>query len=234
MKIEGFENTDEPFYTVNRVEFDGIKIAEIYWHAVEYSGLDFVLIFFGYNKENQKSITGLIEEYHVKKANCIIGCIDIACEAIDYKDNEYEAFSSLMKQFDLHLDSASTVDFENLVEFCTSTKTGCPTITLSDFRSESGTEIHFVTEESSSVRELKRLISESCKKLFSHREQKFPKVMIAFLTNGYELSLDEIQELFDSLDDFITVDSCMMVLNNKISGQNKEVIKVSLIFCEEG
>ena len=46
MKIEGFENTDEPFYTVNRVEFDGIKIAEIYWHAVEYSGLDFVLIFF--------------------------------------------------------------------------------------------------------------------------------------------------------------------------------------------
>ena len=86
MKIEGFENTDEPFYTVNRVEFDGIKIAEIYWHAVEYSGLDFVLIFFGYNKENQKSITGLIEEYHVKKANCIIGCIDIACEAIDYKD----------------------------------------------------------------------------------------------------------------------------------------------------
>lgn len=234
MKIEGFENTDEPFYTVNRVEFDGIKIAEIYWHAVEYSGLDFVLIFFGYNKENQKSITGLIEEYHVKKANCIIGCIDIACEAIDYKDNEYEAFSSLMKQFDLHLDSASTVDFENLVEFCTSTKTGCPTIILSDFKSESGTEIHFVTEESSSINELKSLISESCKKLFSHREQKFPKVMIAFLTNGYELSLDEIQELFDSLDDFITDDSCMMVLNNKISGQNKEVIKVSLIFCEEG
>ena len=46
MKIEGFENTDEPFYTVNRVEFDGIKIAEIYWHAVEYSGLDFVLVLF--------------------------------------------------------------------------------------------------------------------------------------------------------------------------------------------
>ena len=234
MKIEGFENTDEPFCTVNRVEIDGIKIAEVYWHAVEFSGLDFVLIFFGYNKENQKSITGLIEEYHVKKANCIIGCIDIACEAIDYKDNEYEAFSSLMKQFDFHLDSASSGDFENLVEFCTSTKTGCPTIILSDFKSESGTEIHFVTEESSSINELKRLISESCKKLFSHREQKFPKVMIAFLTNGYELSLDEIQELFDSLDDFITDDSCMMVLNNKISGQNKEVIKVSLIFCEEG
>ena len=232
MKIEGFENTDEPFYTVNRVEFDGIKIAEIYWHAVEYSGLDFVLIFFGYNKENQKSITGLIEEYHVKKANCIIGCIDIACEAIDYKDNEYEAFFSLMNQFDFHLDSATSEDFENLVEFCTSTKTGCPTIILSDFKSESGTEIHFVTEESSSVRELKRLISESCKKLFSHREQKFPKVMIAFLTNGYELSLDEIKELFDSLDDFITDDSCRLVLNNKISRQNKEVIKVSLIFCE--
>lgn len=229
MKIEGFENTDEPFSTVDRVEIDGIKIAEIYWHAaVEYSELAFVLIFFGYNKENQKSITGLIEEYHVKKANCIIGCIDIAGEAIDYKDND------LMKQFDLHLDSANSEDFENLVEFCTSTTTGCPTIPMGDIKSVSGTEIHFVTEESSSVRELKRLISESCKKLFSHREQKFPKVMIAFLTNGYELSLDEIQELFDSLDDFITDDSCFMVLNNKISGQNKEVIKVSLIFCEEG
>ena len=46
MKIEGFENTDEPFSTVNRVEIDEIKIAEIYWNAVEYSGLDFVLIFF--------------------------------------------------------------------------------------------------------------------------------------------------------------------------------------------
>ena len=160
MKIEGFENTDEPFYTVNRVEFDGIKIAEIYWHAVEYSGLDFVLIFFGYNKENQKSITGLIEEYHVKKANCIIGCIDIACEAIDYKDNEYEAFSSLMKQFDLHLDSASTVDFENLVEFCTSRETGCPTISMGDIKSVSGTEIYVVSEESSSINELKNLVSE--------------------------------------------------------------------------
>ena len=235
MKIEGFENTDEPFYTVNRVEFDGIKIAEIYWHAVEYSGLDFVLIFFGYNKENQKSITGLIEEYHVKKANCIIGCIDIACEAIDYKDNEYEAFSSLMKQFDLHLDSASSGDFENLVEFCTSTKTGCPTIILSDFKSESGTEIHFVTEESSSINELKRLISESCKKLFSHREQKFPRVMMAFLTNGYELELDEIEVLIDSLDGFITGDSyCWLVLNNKVPGLDNKTIKVSLIFCEEG
>ena len=46
MKIEGFENTDEPFYTVNRVEYDGTKIAEVYRHAVEHSELDFVLIFF--------------------------------------------------------------------------------------------------------------------------------------------------------------------------------------------
>ena len=234
MKIEGFENTDEPFYTVNRVEFDGIKIAEIYWHSVECSGLDFVLIFFGYNKENQKSITGLIEEYHVKKANCIIGCIDIACEAIDYKDNEYEAFSSLMKQFDLHLDSATPEDFENLVEFCTSTETGGPTIMPHDFKSNQGTEIHIVTEESNSLSELKRLISKSCKKLFSHREQKFPKVMIAFLTNGYEMRLDIVKEIFDSLDGFITGDSCMWVVNNEVPGLDNKTIRVSLIFCEEG
>lgn len=140
-----------------------------------------------------------------------------------------------MKQFDFHLDSASSGDFENLVEFCTSTETGCPTIILSDFKSESGTEIHFVTEESSSVRELKRLISESCKKLFSHREQKFPKVMMAFLTNGYELELDEIEVLIDSLDGFITGDSyCWLVLNNKVPGLDNKTIKVSLIFCEEG
>ena len=234
MKIEGFENTDEPFYTVNRVEFDGIKIAEIYWHAVEYSGLDFVLIFFGYNKENQKSITGLIEEYHVKKANCIIGCIDIAGELIDYKDNEYEAFSSLMKQFDLHLDSATSEDFENLVEFCTSTETGGPTIMPHDFKSNQGTEIHIVKEESNSLSELKRLISKSCKKLFNHREQKFPKVMIAFLTNGYEMRLDEVKEIFDSLDGFITGDSCMWVVDNEVSGIDNKTIRVPLIFCEEG
>ena len=233
MKIEGFENTDEPFFTVNRVEICGIKIAEIYWNAVEYSGLDFVLIFFGYNKENQKSITRLIEEYHVKKANCIIGCI--ACEAIDYKDNEYEAFSSLMKQFDLHLDSASTVDFENLVEFCTSRETGCPTISMGDIKSVSGTEIYVVSEESSSINELKNLVSETCRRLFGHREQKFPRVMMAFLTNGYEMRLDEVKEIFDSLDGFITGDSyCWPVLNNKVPGLDNKTIRVSLIFCEEG
>lgn len=229
MKIEGFENTDEPFCTVNRVEIDGIKIAEVYWHAVEFSGLDFVLIFFGYNKESQKSITGLIEEYHVKKANCIIGCIDIACEAIDYKDND------LMKQFDLHLDSANSEDFENLVEFCTSTTTGCPTIPMGDIKSVSGTEIYVVSEESSSINELKNLVSETCRRLFGHREQKFPRVMMAFLTNGYELELDEIEVLIDSLDGFITGDSyCWLVLNNKVPGLDNKTIKVSLIFCEEG
>ena len=235
MKIEGFENTDEPFYTVNRVEFDGIKIAEIYWHAVEYSGLDIVLIFFGYNKENQKSITGLIEEYHVKKANCIIGCIDIACEAIDYKDNEYEAFSSLMKQFDLHLDSATSGVFENLVEFCTSTETDGPTLSARDMKSGAEREIHIVAEESSSINELKNLVSETCRRLFGHREQKFPRVMMAFLTNGYELELDEIEVLIDSLDGFITGDSyCWLVLNNKVPGLDNKTIRVSLIFCEEG
>lgn len=58
--------------------------------------------------------------------------------------------------------------------------------------------------------------------------------MIAFLTNGYEMRLDEVKEVFDSLDGFITGDSCNWVVNNKITGQNKEVIRVSLIFCEEG
>ena len=152
-------------------------------------------MFFRYKKENQKRITNLIEEYHVKKAGCIIGCIDIAGEGIDYTDNgEYEAFSNLMKQFDLHLDSASTMDFENLVSFCKSTESGCPAVMPSDFKSKSGAEIHFVTEESTSIDELKSLVSETCKRLFGHKERKIPKVMVAFLTNGYELKLDEVKE----------------------------------------
>lgn len=192
-------------------------------------------MFFGYNKESQNRISELIKEYHVKKANCTIGCNDLAGEIIDFTDNdEYEAFSSLMKQFDLHLDSATPEDFENLVEFCTSTETGDPTIMSHDFKSNQGTEIHIVTEESNSLSELKRLISKSCKKLFSHREQKFPKVMIAFLTNGYEIRLDEVKEIFDSLDGFITVDSCMWVVNNEVSGLDNKTIRVPLIFCEEG
>ena len=190
-------------------------------------------MFFGYKVKNQNRISDLIEKYHVKKANCIIGCIDLTGEVIDFTDNdEYEAFSSLMKQFDLHLDSATSEDFENLVEFCTSTETDGPTLSSRDMRSASGTEIHIATEESNSLSELKRMISDSCRKLFTHRERKFPKVMIAFLTNGYEMSLDEVKEIFDSLDGFITGDSCMWVFNNEITGQNKEVIKVSLIFCE--
>ena len=139
-----------------------------------------------------------------------------------------------MKQFDLHLDSATPEDFENLVEFCTSTETGGPTIMSHDFKSNQGTEIHIVTEESNSLSELKRLISKSCKKLFSHKEQKFPKVMIAFLTNGYEMRLDEVKEIFDSLDGFITGDSCMWVVNNEVSGLDNKTIRVPLIFCEEG
>ena len=235
MEFETFENTDKAFYTVNRLEIDGIKIAEVYWNEGNFTELNYVLMFFDYNKESQNRISELIEKYHAKKTNCTIGCNDLSGEIIDFTDNdEYEAFSSLMKQFDLHLDSATSENFENLVEFCTSTKTGCPTIILSDFKSESGTEIHFVTEESSSINELKRLISESCRKLFSHREQKFPKVLIAFLTNGYELRLDEIKELFDSLGGFITGDSCRLVINNKVPGLDNKTIRVSLIFCEEG
>ncbi len=233
MEFEVVENTDKAFCTVNRVEIDGIKIAEVYWHEGDSIELDYVLMFFGYNKENQNRVSKLIEEYHVKKANCTIGCNDLAGEVIDFTDNdEYETFSSLMKQFDLHLDSATSEDFENLVEFCTSTETGSPTIMPHDFKSNQGTEIHIVKEESNSLSELKRLISKSCKKLFNHREQKFPKVMIAFLTNGYELRLDEVKELIDSLDGFTTGDNCMLVVNNKITSQNKEVIRVSLIFCE--
>ena len=235
MEFEVVENTEKAFCTVNRVEIDGIKIAEVYWHEGDSIELDYVLMFFSYNKENQNRVSKLIEEYHVKKANCTIGCNDLAGEVIDFTDNdEYETFSSLMKQFDLHLDSATSEDFENLVEFCTSTETSGPTIMPHDFKSNQGTEIHIVTEESNSLSELKRLISDSCRKLFSHREQKFPKVMIAFLTNGYEMRLDEVKEIFDSLDGFITGDSCMWVVNNEVPGLDNKTIRVSLIFCEEG
>ena len=170
MEFEVVENTEKAFYNVNRLEIDGIKIAEVYWHEGDSIELDYVLMFFGYNKESLNRISELIKEYHVKKANCTIGCNDLAGEVIDFTDNdEYEAFSSLMKQFDLHLDSATSGDFKNLVEFCTSTETGGLTIMPHDFKSNQGTEIHIVTEESNSINELKRLISKSCKKLFSHR-----------------------------------------------------------------
>ena len=68
MEFECFENTDKAFYTVNRLELDEIKIAEIYWHEGDSIELDFVLMFFGYNKENQKRITDLI----IKKRKTII------------------------------------------------------------------------------------------------------------------------------------------------------------------
>lgn len=233
MEFEVVENTEKALYTVNRLEIDGIKIVEVYWHEGDSIELDYVLMFFGYNKENLNRISELIKEYHVKKANCTVGCNDLAGEVIDFTDNdEYEAFSSLMKQFDLHLDSATSEDFENLVEFYTSTETDDPTIMPYDFKSNQGAEIHIVTEESNSINELKKLVSGTCRKLFSHREQKIPKVMIAFLTNGYELNLDEVKEIFDFLDGFITGDSCMWVVNNEVPGLGNKTIRVSLIFCE--
>lgn len=231
MEFEVVENNDKAFCTVKRNKIDGVKIAEIYWTEGNNTDLDFVILFFNYKK---KQITELVEEYHEKKAGCIIGCNDLDGKVIDYAENdEYEAFSSLMKQFDLHLDSATSVDFENLVEFCSSTETGCPTISISDFKSTPGTEIYIVTEESSSISELKSQVSESCRKIFSPREQKISKVMIAFLTNGYEMSLDEVKEIFDSLDGFITGECCMMLSDNEVTRIDNKAIKVSLIFCEE-
>ena len=47
MEFEVVENTEKSFYTVNRVEIDGIKIAEVYWHEGDSIELDYVLIFFG-------------------------------------------------------------------------------------------------------------------------------------------------------------------------------------------
>ena len=52
MEFEVVENTEKAFCTVNRLEIDGIKIAEVYWHEGDSIELDYVLMFFGYNKEN--------------------------------------------------------------------------------------------------------------------------------------------------------------------------------------
>ena len=64
MEFEAVENTDKAFYTVNRLEIDGIKNAEVYWHEGDFTELDYVLMFFDYNKESQNRISELIEKYH--------------------------------------------------------------------------------------------------------------------------------------------------------------------------
>lgn len=217
----------EIFYDINRVEINGIKITEIYCKSEFFSRLDFVIIFFNYNKQSHIKVSDLITEYQGKKAKCIIGCV--AIDENIYPDN---VFSALMKQFDLYLNSASLLDFENLVEFCTPTETDGPILSARDMKSASGTEIHIVTEESNSINELKKLVSGTCRKLFSHREQKFPKVMITFLTNGYELLLDEVKELLDSLDRSITGNNCLWGVNDKVPGLDNKTIRVSLIFYE--
>lgn len=233
MELEVIKNTVKPFCSVDHKEIDGIKIAEVYWHEGDSLKLDFVLMFFGYNKQNQRRVSELIEEYHVKKADCIIGCNDFAGEVIDFTDNdEYKVFSNLMKQFDLHLDSASSVDFENLVDVCMGVRESICHFTMNDFKSEPGTEIHLVTEESSSISELKGLVSEACRKLVSHRESKFPKVLISFSTIGHELLMDEINEIIDSFDGFSKCDEIMTPFINEAPGQGEELIKVNLIFYE--
>lgn len=235
MDFEVVENTSESFLSINRRETNGVKIAEIYWKEGDFTNLDYVVMFFSYNTMTQKSVSELIQEYRGKDANCIIGCVDIAGDVIDYINNTvYETFTALLKKFDLHLDAATESDFENLIEFCTSTETACPTINPYDFKSKQGTEIYIIAEEETSIDELKNQISSSCNKLFEHKENKFPKVMVCFLTNGYELRMDEVKEIMDSLADYITGDTCMMVLNNENEGQKADLIKVSLIFCEEG
>ena len=64
MEFEAFENTDKAFYTVNRLEIDGIKIAEVYWHEGDFTELNYVLMFFFFFKESQNRISELIVKYY--------------------------------------------------------------------------------------------------------------------------------------------------------------------------
>lgn len=205
---------------------DFIQISEVY--DTRNNSLDYVVMYFCYNPENYQQIENQIKEYRKNKSTCLIGCI---------KSND-EKYSDLKKPtslFDVHLDSASDLDFENLIDFCISTEDSVLNCELNDFKSQRVTEISIYTSQNNSIAKLiENLQNKISIQLENRSEEKYPKVVISLMSNGRELQISEVKEFMDSISGYLTDDAqCMLNTCDCMEKLKKDEIKVTGIFFEK-
>ena len=185
-----------------------VRIAEIY--GKRSNNLDYIIMYFCYNPENHQQIEKQINEYRNNKETCLIGCTKPA------KDNFFDS-EKITSLFDVHVNTASASDFEDLIDYCISTEDSVVHCKINDFKSQPGTEIFVYTAQNK-----------------TKTEKKYQKVVVSLMTNGRELQIFEVKDIMDSLSRNLTVNAQIMLNTCECMEKlKKDEIKVTVIFFEK-
>lgn len=195
-----------------------VRIAEIY--DKRSNNLDYIIMYFCYNPENHQQIEKQINEYRNNKETCLIGCTKPA------KDNFFDS-EKITSLFDVHVNTASASDFEDLIDYCISTEDSVVHCKINDFKSQDGTEIIVSAAQNKSIEKLIENIK-------TKTEEKYPKVVVSLMTNGRELQISEVKSITDSITGYLTDGAqCMLNTCECMEKIKKDEIKVTLIFFEK-
>ena len=195
-----------------------VRIAEIY--DKRSNNLDYVIMYFCYTPENHQQIEKKIKEYRNNKETCLIVCIKLVNDT--FFDSE-----KITSLFDVHKNSASESDFEDLIDYCISTEDSVVHCEINDFKSQPGTEIFVYTAQNNSIEKLIENIK-------NKTEKNYPKVVVSLMTNGRELQISKVKEIMDSLSRNLTVDAQILLNTCECMEKlKKDEMKVTLIFFEK-
>lgn len=195
-----------------------VQIAEIYDKRA--NNLDYVIMYFCYNPENRQQIEKKIKEYRNNKKTCLIACI----KPVNDTFFDSEKITSL---FDVHVNAASTSNFKDLIDYCISTEDAVVHCEMNDFKSQAGKEIIVSAAQNNSIEKLLENIK-------TKTEEKYPKVVVSFMTNGRELQISEVKSITDSITGYLTDDAqCMLNICECMEKLKKDEIKVTVIFFEK-
>ena len=195
-----------------------VRIAEIY--DKRSNNLDYIIMYFCYNPENHQQIEKQINEYRNNKETCLIGCTKPA------KDNFFDS-EKITSLFDVHVNTASASDFEDLIDYCISTEDSVVHCKINDFKSQPGTEIIVSAAQNNSIEKLIEIIK-------NKPEKKYPKVVVSLMTNSRELVISEVKSITDSISGYLEDDAqCMLNTCECMEKLKKDEIKVTVIFFEK-
>ena len=232
------QKDQESRYKLTRKNEGDIFIAEIEFSMYEH--LDFVIMYFCYNNQTHTSVEQLIDKYRSNGfETCIIGCIKSLDEVIDYTDDKvYSSFKNLTSKFDLHLDSATDFDFENLIQFCISIEIGnYMTVSLHDIKYRPDTKIQVISVEADTIQNLINVLKTKINYLFKNNSAKCNRCMISAMTKDkdFEDAGHDYEQICETFDEYMVEDAVWLLAGcTEIPDVfTSEKIKVILIFCDK-
>ena len=234
------QKDQESRYKITRKNEGDIFIAEIEFSIYEYENLDFVIMYFCYNNQTHNSVEQLIDKYRSNGfETCIIGCIKSLDEVIDYTDDKvYSSFKNLTSKFDLHLDSATDFDFENLIQFCISIEIGnYMSVSLHDIKYRPDTKIQVISVEADTIQNLINVLKTKINYLFKNNSAKCNRCMISAMTKDkdFEDAGHDYEQICETFDEYMVEDAVLLLAGcTEIPDVfTSEKIKVILIFCDK-